>query len=213
MDVAATSRAESKRLIAGRLIAQRLQVTTDSAEEMLLCRALRTLRELTEPQLLALSAVEFVQRLSDSKVLLNTYDDAEAWLQEHHGHLISYWVSRERWSESDLETLASVGALRMEVQPYSNNLIIEGRADALDQWLHVSGVNTHEMLTPDAGSLEWQDRNARRFPAIGNLRNLITGKTVAENVASEVPEHRRLDAVVCTPLGRALGDLALQQLR
>jgi hypothetical protein len=82
MDAAAASRVASKRLMLGRLIARRLQVRTESVEELALRRALRVARDLTESQLLLLAGALLVQRLpTDGVPHFGSRDAAEFWLR------------------------------------------------------------------------------------------------------------------------------------
>jgi hypothetical protein len=212
MDAAAASRAPSKRLMLGRLIARRLQVRTETAEELALRRALRVARDLTESQLLLLAAAILVQRLPATDVpQFDSRDAAEAWLRAYCGPALQGLVPRVPWDSDDFEVLASDGAILVDAQPtFEGNF---GRhRDDVEHWLYVHGVSPYDGLEGEWGTRESHALFRARFPTIVALKRLASNGRTSEAEGQDLIA-RRVDDAVPTPLGARLGIMVLQQLR
>jgi hypothetical protein len=211
MDAAAASRTPSKRLMLGRLIARRLQVRTESTEELALRRALRVADDLTESQLLLLAAAVLVQRLPAPDVpQFGSRDAAEAWLRAYCGPALDALVPRVPWDSDDFEVLASDGAILMDAQPTFQGQFGTHR-DGVEQWLHMHGVSPYDGLEGEWGTRESHALFRARFPTIVALKRLASNGR-----GGDAEDHdliaRRIDDAVPTPLGAQLGIMVFQQL-
>lgn len=207
--VAATTTLESKRRLAGIMIARRLGVKTDSREDILLRRALSAMQDLTENELLMLAAAHLVIFGPSTDVEHDTFgsrDELEAFLRPRYQHLAQYLYDQLRFDEDDFGTLASVGAAR--IKDDTGALLLESdSASPLDMWSIQHGVDQYDGLEGEWGTQDSGDAFRRRFPTVILLRRLSEGKSRL------TPDNRRhLDDVILTSLGVTIGELVLQQL-
>lgn len=207
IDVSANTTRESKRLLAGALIAKRLQTATDSDEEILLRRALYAIEDLTENQLQILAAASMVQdpRTSWQPTSENpSRDEAER-------ALLPLFSTARRFldildfGEDQFGTLASVGAIRLHND--TGAIIAYESADPFDAWIQLKGVSPYDGIEGDWGSNESHKRYRQRFPTISTIRALA-----AKPNGSEIHQGRRVDGVILTPLGWTIAELVLDQL-
>ncbi|MHB8355439.1 MAG: hypothetical protein ACYDDQ_01975 [Vulcanimicrobiaceae bacterium] len=208
-DVAANSTLESKRRLAGSLIARRLQVHTDTKEEIQLRRALFTIEDLTENQLRMLAAAHLVifgPPLDPEHATFTSRDALEACLKLRFSSLIHELYDTLRLDEDDFGALASVGALRLTED--SRALLFHEHAPAFDMWMQQRGVDPYDGLEGDWGSAESHDAFRTRFPTVNLLSALAAGKS-RSNTGENI---RRLDDLLLTPLGEAIAQLVLQQM-
>jgi len=212
MDAAAASRTPSKRLMVGRLIARRLQVRTEAAEELALRRALRVARDLTESQLLLLGAAILVQRLPSTDVpQFDSRDAAEVWLRAYCGPVLQNLVPRVPWDSDDFEVLASDGAILMDAQPTFEGNFGTHRDD-VEHWLYLHGVSPYDGLEGEWGTPESHALFRARFPTIVALKRLASNGRLSEAEGDDLIA-RRVDDAAPTPLGAQLGIMVFEQLR
>lgn len=144
LDASARLTLESKRLLAGKLIARRLEAKTDSAEEILLRRARSAMNDLTEEQLRLLAATTLIQNipLDDDGPKVQrfaTRDDAEAYLRKNYFGLARRLKNTAFWTADDFETLVSIGAIRIPAS--DSGLRVRSKANAIESWLLRNGVS------------------------------------------------------------------------
>lgn len=211
MDAAAASRVPSKRLMLGLLIARRLQVRTETVEELALRRALHVARDLTESQILLLAAALLVQRLpTDGVEHFGSRDAAEAWLREYCGSALEQLIARVPWDSDDFDVLASDGAILMDPKPRSEDEF-GAQLDYVAHWLHVHGVSPYDGLDGEWGTKESHALYGARFPTIVNLNRLARNGTSDEPAQAFVSRH--IADVPLTPLGVQLAYVVFDQLR
>lgn len=207
VDIAANTTLESKRLLAGTLIAKRLQAATDSDEEILLRRALDAIEDLTENQLQLLAAASLVQspRISWQPSSENpSRDEVESALSRLLP-LACRFLDTLDFGEDQFGTLASVGAIRLNDD--TGALIVSESAEPFDAWMQLRGVDPYDGIEGEWGTKESHDMFTRRFPTISTLRALG-----AKPNGSETHQGRRLDDIIMTPLGWTIAQLVLDQM-
>ncbi len=211
MDAAASSPAPSKRLMLGWLIARRLQMRTESAEELALRRALRVVRDLTESQLLLLAAAVLVQWLpSEGVPQFDSRDAAEMWLRSYCHSALQPLVERVPWESADFDVLASDGAILIDARPtFEGNF--GSHRDDVEQWLYVHGVSPYDGLEGEWGTSESHALFHARFPTIVGLKRLARNGR-SDDMSNDLVA-RRVDDAALTPLGGQLGSMVFDQLR
>lgn len=209
----ADSRDEAKRRLFGRYIARRLQVQTDE-QAIAVRRALRTTRDLTQSQLIALAAIVMFYDFGSPDVPFTGRAAAETWLTDRYGAVFQYFMPLP-WTDDDLATLASVGALLIGPQD-SPTSIFEGGGGAhpLDQWLAQNEVFAGVDMPPDAGSPDWRARQIAAYPTLTKLARLGAGRELDDQKQRDLrlDDIGRLDALQPTPLGAMIGGIVLEQL-
>lgn len=207
VDVSANTTLESKRFLAGLLIAKRLQTATDSDDEILLRRALDAIEDLTENQLQLLAAASLVQSpRTPWTPTSETPSRAEA--ESALSPLLPIarrFIDTLNFGEDQFGTLASVGAIRLHDD--TGSLIVSESAEPFDAWMQIRGVSPYDGIEGELGTNESHEAFRRRFPAISTLRALG-----AKPEGSSMHQGRRLDGVIMTPLGWTIAQLVLDQL-
>jgi len=203
------SKSEPQRRLFGRLIAHRFEVETDG-DAITLHRAMRTIGDLSEAQLIALAVLALFDHFGTPVAPFTSHSDAEEWLAARYAPLFDY-LKPLPWTYGDLEALGSVGAISGGV---FNNPSMPGEhgAHPLDQWLMIHGV-TFE-IAPDSGSPEAFQRAAARYPFMTGLARVGGGRAPddATHVEYRLVDYNRLDSIELTPLGRQIGREVLMQL-
>lgn len=205
--ISANTTLESKRRLAGAFIARRLSLKTDSSEEIQLRRALSTMEDLTENQLLMLAAAHLVifgPQLGAEHRSFESRDALEAHLQPRYFPVVHNLYDSLRFDEDDFSALASVGAARLLED--TGALLVHERASRLQMWMTQLGISAYDGLEGEWGSSESQDAFRARFPTITLLSKIAEGKSHYTK-----DNRRRLDEVILT-LGITIGELVLQQL-
>jgi hypothetical protein len=114
----------AKRLLLGRLIAERLTVETESTDDQHLRESLRIVRESNQAQLFALGALFLVQHPPDSP-LMDAHKLASWWDTELLP-LLELFVDGG-WTTEDLAYLGRLGAVMDDGTATSANLRVSGR--------------------------------------------------------------------------------------
>jgi hypothetical protein len=212
MAASAGTRDEAKRRLFGRLIAHRLQIATD-AQEAALRRALRTTRDLSAPQLIALAAIALLNNLGKPEAPFASHERAEDWLNNRCGRVFGY-LSPTPWTYDDLETLVSVGAVSGGVYNNPTTWADGNSATVFDQWLAQNGVPSRQVPADDVGSSAWQARVAAELPVITKISRLGAGRALDDNSPpdSRTQSLNRFDSIRPTPLGLMIGNMVLEQL-
>jgi hypothetical protein len=208
--IAANTTLESKRRLAGALMAQRLRVKTDTTEEILLRRALYTMEDLAENQLLVLAAAYLVlygPALDADRQTFESRDALEAYLRPRYFALVRNLYDTLHFNEHEYGVLSSVGAVRLTDD--GGAFLGRDSASPLEMWMLQHGVHQYDGLEGEWGTEESKNAFRARFPTIILLTRL--GEGLSCNTADN--RHRRLDDVILTPLGVTIGELVLQQLR
>jgi len=208
VDAAAASTSEAKRLLLGSMIARRLQVRTDSLEEVALRRAVDVVEYLNESQLLLLAALclknmlgqipEFIERPSVSRY------DLEDWLVRNWGSALLK-LSVTSWTSYDLEVLAEFGLVRLPAPGPGALLLEEPRSGMpVQQWLAQNRVDALD-FGPDIDPMnpEHSPLIGERFPTIRALANLIEG---------DEGLRESLEYAIVSPAGWNIGELVLDRL-
>jgi hypothetical protein len=205
-DVSADTTLESKRLLAGVLVARRLVVATDSDEEILLRRTLVTIQDLSENQLRLLAAAVLVQAppVGPEMLPFPRRDDAEAYLRREYLKLATELISTLQFGKADFGVLASVGAIRLKEE--GNALLISEDVNPYEQWVQRNCGDLYEVLEGDWGTTASHEAYARRFPTITMVGQIAAGAQDSDNFG------RRLDSIMMTPLGTMIGELVFDQL-
>jgi len=215
LEMSASSPTESKRLMLGRMIVERLRVEADTSAEIHLRRAMSMLRDLTEDQLLLLASAVLVQYIpgEDKHIVSKDWsrDAAETWLRENYFEVVRRLKNAPYWQSDDFEALASVGAIRMDLQAQSSVLGRESHASSIEQWLYARGVSPYDGFEGELGSEASAKAYAKRFPMLAKLERLTAGGRASEG-KPHMWSPRRLDEIVLTPIGEALGTFVLEQL-
>jgi hypothetical protein len=194
------------------LIAHRLQIATD-AQEAALRRALRTTRDLSAPQLIALAAIALLNNLGKPEAPFASHERAEDWLNNRCGRVFGY-LSPTPWTYDDLETLVSVGAVSGGVYNNPTTWADGNSATVFDQWLAQNGVPSRQVPADDVGSSAWQARVAAELPVITKISRLGAGRALDDNSPpdSRTQSLNRFDSIRPTPLGLMIGNMVLEQL-
>jgi hypothetical protein len=212
-EASADTRDEAKRRLFGRFVAHRLQVETDE-QAIALRRALRTTRDLTQVQLVAIAAIVMCFDLGSPESRFVDRGAAEAWLRERYGSVFAY-LSPIPWTYDDLSTLGSVGALSGGLQGGAAVVADTHAASPLNQWLAQNGVMAQDdLMTPDMGTREARERYAKAFPTLARLSRLGGGVDVNDDSPKDfrLENFNRLDSLKPTPLGLMIGRIVLEQL-
>lgn len=211
MQASAETRSVPKQKLLGRFIAHRLQVSSDK-DAILLSRALRSVRDLSEEPLVALACIVLLADLGSPSDIDGEIDRAERWLAARCGSLFN-WIEPLPWQGDDLVTLESIGAVRIDNSAATS--VFDGgvHVHAVDQWLAQIDVSLYP--SEDAGSPEARERFARLYPTITQLSRLAAGREINDSQPRDfrLDDFNRLDSCQPTPLGFALGMPVLEQLR
>jgi hypothetical protein len=139
---------------------------------------------------------------------------ADAWLRDRYDAAFPYF-SPLPWTDDDLSTLGSVGALSIGPQDGPTSLFEGGGgAHPLDQWLAQNGIFAGVDIVPDAGSPEWRARQVKAFPTLTKFARLGAGGELDDEKPRDfrLDDVGRLDALQPTPLGVMIGSIVLEQL-
>jgi hypothetical protein len=207
--VAVTSTSEAKQLLLGRLIAQRLQTSTDTVDDIALQRAVDVVGLMTEHQLLLLAAHVLVRYRLYELPPVGSRDDVERLFSERFSGVIERFSQVPDWVTADFESLASVGVIRIDDHPGEQVQRIKG-PDAIDDWMQHVGVSTWDGIEGQLGTSDSHERFQMRFPTI------MAMKAIAANRIADM-EHAlvngwRVDGVNLSPVGLRLGSTVLDQL-
>ena len=213
MNAAVSTTLESKRAVFASLIARRLEVRAESAEEILLRRASEIAAYLSEDQLRLLAAILLVQQYpTDTPVLqFATRDEAEAWLRTRYFKLARGLRNSTSWTTEDFEMLVAMGAIRITggALSVSASAAMAPSAPRLNEWLIEKGVPWNEGLEgPDITSEESRKAYARRYPTISLLSKLAAGQGRAGASYGFNLEHE----VQLTPVGEYLALIVYERL-
>ncbi len=204
--IGADTTVESKRLLLGRLIADRLQVRNDSSDERLLRRSLTAVRDLSQDQLRLVAAITLTSSvpIDDPFLTFASRDEAEAYLKRRF-FAVARRLKNVYWTSDDFDDLYSLGVARPSAQ--SNARDTERGADSIDTWLHQHGVTPLDGIEGDLGSDDSRAAYRRRFPTITIFHQLVLGERRGKSM-----DRPRLDDAALLPVGSKLGIAILEQL-
>lgn len=207
--IASDSRSEAKRRLAGRLIAQRLQIADAEEDDTNFHAALTTLGRLGERSILAIATIAAVNGLGTPERKIADLDDAEAWLAMRYGAIVRYLACGPiECDNDDFELLTHLGVIASPA-PITGAFLDTPHADAADQWLAQRNLSRQVLLRNDAGSAAYIKEMRARFPTTTMLTALACGNGYLSDRhgTSYRPDEMRL-----SPMGRILADEVVETL-
>jgi hypothetical protein len=209
LEAAVTSKSEAKQMLLGKLIAQRLQTTTDTVDDIALRRAVDVVGSITEHQLVLLAANVLVRYRLFGLPKINSRDAAEQVLRDRFASVAARLFAVGPWSVDDFESLSSLGVIRIAEGLGERVQNVRG-PDGIDDWITRGEVPQFDGIEGEVGSNDSHARFAARFPT------MMTLKAVAANHISDVKtavmHGWRADSVHLSPVGARLGEIVLDQL-
>jgi hypothetical protein len=209
LEAAVTSTSEAKQLLLGRLIAQRLQTTTDTIDDIALRRAVEVVGSITEHQLLLLAANVLVRYRLYALRKVDSRDAAELALRERFAAVANRLYAAGAWSVGDFESLSSLGVIRIAEGPGERVQHLRG-PDAIDDWISRNEIGQFDGIEGEVGTQDSHARFAARFPTTMTLKAVAANHI--DSVAQAIVHGWRTDAVHLSPVGLRLGEIVLDQL-
>jgi hypothetical protein len=210
-DASAASKLESKRHIFGRFVAKRL-LAVEEDDIVLLRRGMNITSDLVETQLLAIAGIVMIQNLTKPSSPFPNRAKAEVFAKVHFADALDRFKNKP-WSQSDLDTLGSVGALGGGLH---GGVAMWGERgeSSLDRWFRETGVTQDDLVgDPEVGTNAARARYALAYPTLHALSRLSIGHLFDETIVPIAQiDVNRIDTLDVTPVGFVIGQTILEQL-